>query len=235
MNNYIVYKHTSPSGKVYIGITSVDVRKRWKNGKGYELCTAFNRAIIKYGWENIKHEILLCGLSKEEAMAKEQEIIKEYNSTDPDCGYNLTSGGEHYEPNDEWRERLSKSLKKYYQEHPEAREKIGEDNRNRKASEEQKKKTSDALRRYFAEHPEEREKRGRSFRGKKRGDEFSRKLGERKSKAVICVNTGKRYKSLKEASEDLNIIRSGITNVLRGRAKTCKGYKFVYAEVGDDS
>lgn len=27
MNNYIVYKHTSPSGKVYIGITSKVPRK----------------------------------------------------------------------------------------------------------------------------------------------------------------------------------------------------------------
>lgn len=30
-----VYKHTSPSGKVYIGITSRDPTKRWANRWGY--------------------------------------------------------------------------------------------------------------------------------------------------------------------------------------------------------
>ena len=30
--NYIVYKHTSPSNKVYIGITKQKPYKRWKYG-----------------------------------------------------------------------------------------------------------------------------------------------------------------------------------------------------------
>lgn len=28
-NNFCVYKHTSPSGKCYIGITNQDLEKRW--------------------------------------------------------------------------------------------------------------------------------------------------------------------------------------------------------------
>ena len=48
--SYTVYKHTSPSGKVYIGITSIDVVRRWANGKNYVNCICFNRAIQKYGW-----------------------------------------------------------------------------------------------------------------------------------------------------------------------------------------
>lgn len=32
---YIVYKHTTPCGKVYIGITSKTPSQRWQNGKGY--------------------------------------------------------------------------------------------------------------------------------------------------------------------------------------------------------
>lgn len=35
MNNYCVYKHTSPSGKVYVGITKLKPKYRWNNGKGY--------------------------------------------------------------------------------------------------------------------------------------------------------------------------------------------------------
>ena len=78
-NSYVVYKHTSPSKKVYIGITSNAPEKRWKNGKGYELCTAFNRAIKKYGWEQISHEILYSGLSKKQAEAKESKTCGNYH------------------------------------------------------------------------------------------------------------------------------------------------------------
>lgn len=53
----------------------------------------FYRAIQKYGWENIKHEILERNLSYDEANKKEIEYIKLYNSLAPN-GYNLTKGGD---------------------------------------------------------------------------------------------------------------------------------------------
>lgn len=51
MNNYIVYKHTSPSGKIYIGITSKVPRKRWSNGNGYLNNDYFTKAIKKVWME----------------------------------------------------------------------------------------------------------------------------------------------------------------------------------------
>ena len=92
--NYCVYKHTSPSNKVYIGITSMKPIKRWNNGRGYIQHRSFYRAIQKYGWENIKHEILFENLSKEEACQKEIELISFYKSNQRGFGYNLSSGGE---------------------------------------------------------------------------------------------------------------------------------------------
>lgn len=89
---YTVYKHTTPNGKVYIGITSIDVRRRWANG--YKHNPYFTNAILKYGWENIKHEILFTNLTKEEACQKEIELIAEYKSNQKDFGYNLSIGGE---------------------------------------------------------------------------------------------------------------------------------------------
>ena len=68
---YTVYKHTTPSGKIYIGITSNDPKYRWKNGYGYMNNKYFFNAIKKYGWNNISHEILFTGLSEEEAYSKE--------------------------------------------------------------------------------------------------------------------------------------------------------------------
>lgn len=229
-NNYIVYRHTTLSGKVYIGITKQKITKRWKNGLGYEGCTAFFRAIQKYGWDNINHEVVAEGLSKEDACLMEQALIAEHKSHDPEYGYNLTLGGEHYEPNEEWRRKARESHLRYYKEHPEARQRISETTKGRVTSEEQKALLSAKMKQYFIDHPEQREQRGRSFRGKKRGAEFSKALGERKSKSIICNETGKVYKSLKEASEFLGVHQTGITNVLHGRAKTCRGYTFSFYE-----
>ena len=90
---YTVYKHTSPSGKVYIGITSIEPIKRWKNGRNYKTSPLFFNAILKYGWTNIEHEILYSGLSKSEAEEKEKELISLYRSDFREHGYNLDSGG----------------------------------------------------------------------------------------------------------------------------------------------
>ena len=73
MNKYCVYKHTTPSGKVYIGITCRNPKTRWGYGSGYK-SQVFDRAIKKYGWKNIKHEIVLTGLTEQEASAKEREL-----------------------------------------------------------------------------------------------------------------------------------------------------------------
>ena len=88
---YSVYCHTFPNGKKYIGISS-DCENRWRNGKGYETQPKMDRAIQKYGWENIKHDIVLSGLSKEQANELEKYLIAELNTIQN--GYNVTIGGD---------------------------------------------------------------------------------------------------------------------------------------------
>jgi len=92
-SNYCVYKHTAPSGKVYIGITGQKPERRWRGGEGYK-GTPFYNAILKYGWENISHEVLANGLSKEEACEMEIEAIREHESQDRERGYNVLAGGD---------------------------------------------------------------------------------------------------------------------------------------------
>ena len=95
-NNYCVYKHTSPNGKVYIGLTGRNPSKRWNAGHGYRHSNPhFWNAIQKYGWSNITHEILATGLTKEQASDMERFFIALYNSTDKRYGYNKTYGGEY--------------------------------------------------------------------------------------------------------------------------------------------
>lgn len=88
--DYCVYEHVFPNGKKYIGITC-DTEKRWRNGKGYETQPKMDRAIKKYGWENVEHNIIVEGVSKEEAEQLEQKYIAEYNTFAN--GYNSTIGG----------------------------------------------------------------------------------------------------------------------------------------------
>lgn len=112
--NYTVYKHTSPSNKVYIGITKQNPVKRWDNGSGYSNNEYFQRAIKKYGWNNFKHEILFTGFTKDEATQKEIELIAFYKSNDRNFGYNISSGGEAHngcKQSEELKQKLSQLYK----------------------------------------------------------------------------------------------------------------------------
>ena len=91
--NYKVYMHIFPNKKVYIGITQQELNQRWKNGYGYKQCHFVWKAIEKYGWDNVKHEILYTNLTKEEAEQKEIELIAFYKSNQKEHGYNVANGG----------------------------------------------------------------------------------------------------------------------------------------------
>lgn len=107
-----VYKHASPSGKVYIGITSKkNAKARWNYGSGYTSCWYFKNAINKYGWNNIKHEILLEGVSESEAKYAEKYLIRWYKMQG--ISYNLTDGGDgwlghHHTDESKYKMRIAK-------------------------------------------------------------------------------------------------------------------------------
>lgn len=106
--NWCVYKHTSPSGKVYIGITSQKLNRRWRDGEGYKKNIYFYRAIKKYKWCNFTHEILEDNLTEYEANKKEIEYIKKYKSNNSQYGYNIKSGGNACKMAESSKEKLSK-------------------------------------------------------------------------------------------------------------------------------
>ena len=92
---YIVYQHINKiNGKSYIGITCQKPSDRWgKDGNRYETCSAFWKAIQKYGWENFEHVVLRTGLTFEEACDLECQYIAEYRTTEREFGYNISKGG----------------------------------------------------------------------------------------------------------------------------------------------
>lgn len=90
---FCVYCHISPSGKRYIGITSKKPEKRWNYGFGYHGNSHFTKAIKKYGWNAFQHIVLCEGLTMKEASAMEIELIRKYDTTNHDKGYNVSPGG----------------------------------------------------------------------------------------------------------------------------------------------
>ena len=92
--NYKLYVHICPNGKRYYGITKQRPERRWANGYGYKGNRYFARAIEKYGWDNITHEILFDDLTESEAKELEQHMIQWYNTANRDYGYNISTGGE---------------------------------------------------------------------------------------------------------------------------------------------
>jgi len=92
-----IYKHTSPSGKAYIGQSIQEPEARWKAHvydatRGSDL--VFHRAIRKYGPDAFTHEILHDGIDEQDELNRlEIEEIARQGTLLPD-GYNLTAGGE---------------------------------------------------------------------------------------------------------------------------------------------
>ena len=91
---WCVYKHTSPSGKYYIGITSIKPEYRWNHGKAYEEKDqkVFYNAIKKYGWDNFTHEILANNLGEKTAKNMEKDLIRFAKKAR--MSYNMTDGGD---------------------------------------------------------------------------------------------------------------------------------------------
>ena len=94
-NIYTVYMHKNKyNNKVYIGITGRNPEIRWAKGNGYWNNKHFYNAIKKYGWnEGFEHIILYSNLTNENAEFLERKLIKEYDATNQEKGYNYALGG----------------------------------------------------------------------------------------------------------------------------------------------
>lgn len=221
-NRFYVYKHIFPNDKVYIGITSQKPASRWGvNGVGYERQPRINNAINKYGWDNVKHEILYSNLTHDEACEKEVELIAKYNSTKKDFGYNMTNGGECL---------------------------CGEDNPfyGKTHSPAVRKKLSE-LKKGVSLKKETIEKIRKANIGKKRDEKFKlkmKKIGEKNKKVgsasvfarriyQIDLDTNeiiREWGSIKEAADYYNIKYVSICCACRGKTKSSVGFKWQYVD-----
>lgn len=251
MNNYFVYKHTGPSGKVYIGITKQEPRVRWKNGRGYADNPRFINAIDKYGWDSFDHEIVAEGLSKADAETMEIRLIAAYDSTNPDYGYNLALGGNANNPTDEVKRKISNSLLDAWS-NEETRRRIVNGMKGVKRSEQSRINISEAQRKRFS-RPDERRRISERQKGTKRSEESKHKASEamlryyadednrnrlkairkatrNRAIAIRCIDTGEVFKAVVDAENKYSIAHQNIIKVCRGQRKTAGGFRWEYVE-----
>lgn len=220
--DYSVYSHTSPSGKVYIGITKQRPTARWSNGKGYKENRHFTNAIIKYGWDNFTHRVLYTGLTKEEAEETEIRLIAKGKCTDTRFGYNRDLGGKLH--SEETAQKLSEARKGenaywYGKKHDDAYKKMMSDackgmaghpmtphhkellrqlSIGRKWTDEQRRKIMEGRAKYYAEHKVEK------------------KPNQPKPIKYVCEIDGIKFKSGAECAEYVGICPQQLNAYLRG-------------------
>ena len=233
---YCVYCHTSPSNKKYIGI-SCDPIKRWNGGKGYSKNYYFYRAICKYGWDNIKHEILYDNLTYEEASSIEKYLIEKLDLLDENKGYNLRAGGDG-PLSDESRRKMSLS-------------RIGNTNSvGRILRENTKNKISSKLKSYYSDKPGTWTGRRHSedtilkLKNRKFSDDTKKLMRENHSDVSGGKNPAakkvkqysldgrfiREYSCIKEASDCMKIGYKTITKCCKDTSKSVKGYFWRYID-----
>lgn len=221
--SYFVYKHTNlVNGKVYIGITSRLPEKRWgRNGCNYRSNHHFYNAILKYGWDSgFSHEILYSGLTKENAEEYERDLIRHFNSANPEYGYNIALGGNSVG-------KMSDATKK----------KISASNKGKRRTLEQRKKMSDIAKESSLERSERFRKIRVNFKNWNDGVVFTEEQKDlikgNTYRPVYCSELNRTFKSISFAARELDLYPELICQVCMGRRKTTGGYHFEYAKIGD--
>lgn len=219
---FYVYMYTSPSGKHYVGRTCTSKECRSKaNGRGYEKCTAFWRAIQKYGWDNFKYEVLEENISSENIEEREKYWISFYHSSTDENGYNLLkSHGGVFTASHKTRQKLSESHMGHIP---------WNKGKTNVYSVETLKRMSDAKKgKYCGEK--------NANYGKHLSEERKTYLSKYFSKPIMQFDLDGKYittfQSRKEAAKIVGISVETLTSCLNGKYKTAGGFQ--WCNVGNE-
>jgi group I intron endonuclease len=202
-NIYCIYRHTSPIGKSYIGQT-MRYKRRCKEHQE-KTFGAFSCAIKKYGWDSFAHEILIDGLTIDEANELERFFISWLGTVSPQ-GYNLTTGGYGATFTEEVRIKMSESGK--------TRKPITQATRSKMSASRMGNKYSKG----FIHTAETLAKRAAARTGKVHSDETKRKISDAAKGRVTSDET----------REHLAKIAIGRIHSIKTRAKMSAAHKALY-------
>jgi group I intron endonuclease len=234
---YSVYAHTNKCNqKKYVGITSCDVRIRWKNGYGYSDKLPIGRAIRKYGWDNFEHSVLADGLSECEAKKMERKLISKWQTQNREYGYNITSGGDGvagWRPTEETRRKISAaSQNRFGKNNPNFGRKWSGEMKRRASIRHCRENLSEETLKKMSESAQGRTGQNNPFYGKQHSQQTKDVLAALRSHAVDAFDKqGNRvfeFPSIKAASEATGVHKTAISNCCRGKTKTSGGYIWKY-------
>ena len=228
----VYYCYNRLTRKIYIGYTLTTLSRRiishYHISKHNNSNNYFKNSLAKYPKDIFEWGVLYCSHSLEELKDREKYYIELFNSNNRKSGYNLTSGGEQCNFNDEVKLKISKKAKE--------RNLKGENSPfyNKKHTEETKKHLSTIRKGKCNNLGYKHSKETREYLSNKKlefyqnKDNVEKMRKAQKSKPIKCLNNGVVYYSSGEAATLLNINKNGIKAQLQKRVKKYKGYEFEF-------
>ncbi len=254
----VIYKLTSPNGKIYIGQT-INITNRHRKYKYNEFKgqTKLWNNCQKYNWNPIDtFEIIDNWVPIHDLDNREQFWIEHFDSyntgLNSDLGGKTRRGFKHTEETkeklrlanigkkhtDETKKKISKASKNMSDE---TKKKIGDSSRGKKLTEEHRKKIGEANKgKKLTEEQKlkisEANKGNTKMLGKIHSDETKKKISEskkgiknpKKCVKVICITTGEIFESQTDAASKLNLKQQSISRVCKKERKTYKGLIFMF-------
>jgi group I intron endonuclease len=208
----VIYKITSPNGKIYVGQTTKSAEqriiqyrsKRKKYGKSLVL-----RSIVKYGWDAHVFEVIEDNIPKDLLNEREIYWVKELNTYAAENlnGMNLTQGGDYRESWKNDKTRVERAKQRRGEKAPSWGKKISED---------VKRKISKSVSEYNKSN------------GVKPSEECNKKARERHLVKVVAYDINgyflNEYESIIAASRDLNLDRKCAIDTVNGKQKHSRGF-----------
>lgn len=213
------------NGKKYVGVTSRKPDKRWRNGKGYSHQPIYED-IERYGWDAFDKIILNETEDEQLAYQLEKMYIEEFHTFDSDEGYNQTTGGEligKYKTSKSFRRKLSegkqgKNNPNFGKTGTMLGKKLGAE--SRKLLSEKRKKLFESKQFREANAKQLSEARKHYHPTQEQINYCTQRMKEKVSKPCICLETGERYSSAREAAELNNLSFSTVARLCRTNEST---------------
>lgn len=224
----LLYKAISPSGKVYIGITTSTLQKRIKQHfyfarSGKAKNHKFANALLKYGdkilWEIITKDVPLKKLCEMEV--EFIDIFDSYNS-----GYNSTTGGEESFGrilSDATKRKISKSHKGKFL-LAKTKQKISEANTGKIVSEETRLKISKNNIRYWASHKQTQSMRTKNSQSKRGSKNWNSKLTWDDIRYIREKYTNDNKYSSQDIAREFNISKTNALYIVNNNSWVDKNY-----------
>lgn len=210
--SHIVYKATTPSNKVYIGITSSTLENRiaahfsqTRRKLSNKRHTLFSNALKKYK-NNIIFEILEDKCSFEEALFLEKYYIKYFDGTNRKLGYNISSGGKGRSAKHS--EKTKEIIKQKNQQNPIF------------------KKCAEKLKDFYIKNPNIRSINGKKGMTEQRKQESILLLSKYVIRIPIEIYNNEiclKFNSIKDATKFVKTTPSNLGEALKNN-RVCKGY-----------